>query len=101
MGAPVSDIDSNAQKRIGLNSGIVVFLWCCVIALIFLDAPVLSILLVGVVGSYFALRDWNTVRSLARKTIVPVHPDAAVNELIDGRIEGSERRQNNGSGDTL
>jgi hypothetical protein len=93
MASSVHQIDANASKRIRVNSIVSGLLWCCSIALIFFGAPFWSVLLVGVVGCYFALRDWRTVRSLARETIVPGHPDADVQALIDGKIEISEYRK--------
>lgn len=90
-----------ASKRLHLNSIISVLLWCCGIALIFFGAPFWSVLLVGVVGSYCALRDWHTVRSLAREVIVPGNPDADVQALIDGNIEISEYRKRKEKGDAV
>lgn len=93
MASSVHQIDANASKRIRVNSIASGLLWCCGIVLIFVGAPLWSVLLVGVVGCYFALRDWRTVRSAAREAIVPGHPQADVQALIDGRIETSEYRQ--------
>lgn len=101
MDSSTNGIDAKAGKRIRLNSIIFVLLWCCCIGLIFLSAPFWSVLLVGVVGSYFALRDWRTVRPFAREAIAPSHPDADVQALIDGKIEISEYRQRKGNGDAV
>ena len=48
-----------------------------------------------------SLRDWRTVRSVAREAIVPGHPDADVQALIDGKIEVSEYRQRKEKGDAV
>ena len=101
MVSPAHQIDPKTRKRLRLNSIICVSLWFCGIALIFLRAPFWAILLVGVVGSYFALRDWRTVRSHAREAIAPGHPDADVQALIDGKIEISEYRQRKEKGDAV
>ncbi|MBT0571708.1 hypothetical protein KIK84_15385 [Curvibacter sp. CHRR-16] len=95
------ETDAKAGKRIRLNSIIYILLWCCGITLIFVGAPFWSVLLVGVVGGYFALRDWRTVRSLAREAIAPRHPDADVQALIDGDIEISEYRKRKENGDAV
>lgn len=97
MASSVHEIDAKTGKRLHFNSIISVFLWCCVTALIFFGAPFWSVLLFGVVGSYFALRDWRTIRSLAREATG--HPDADVQALIDGNIEISEYRKRKGEGD--
>jgi hypothetical protein len=101
MAASAHDIDAKAGKRLRVNSIVSVLLWCYGIALIFFGAPFWSVLLVGVVSSYFALRDWRTVRSLAGETIVLGHPDADVKALIDGKIEMSEYRQRKKKGDAV
>jgi hypothetical protein len=101
MVSSVHKMDAAAGKRLRLNSIISVLLWCCGISLIFFSAPFWSVLLVGVMGSYFALRDWRTVRSLAREVIVPSHPDADVQALIDGKIEISEYRKRKEKGDAV
>jgi hypothetical protein len=101
MVSSTHEIDSKARKRLRFNSIIFLFFWCCGIGLIFFKAPFWSVLLVSVVSSYFALRDWRTVRSLARKAIVPSHPDADVQALIDGKIEISEYRKRKENGDAV
>jgi hypothetical protein len=101
MVSSVHKIDATADKRLSLNSIISVLLWCCDIVLIFFGAPFWSVLLVGVVSSYFALRDWRTVRSLAHEAIVSGHPDADVQALIDGNIEKSEYRKRKEKGDAV
>ena len=92
MVSSAHEIDMKADKRLGVNSIICILLWCSGIVLILFGAPFWSVLLVGVVGTYFALRDWRTVRSLAREAIFPRHPDSDVQALIDGKIEISEYR---------
>jgi hypothetical protein len=98
MVSSAHDIDARAGKHLRVNSIIFVLLWCCGIGLILFRAPFWSVLLVGLVGSYFALRDWRTVRSLAREAIASGHPDADVQALIDGKIEISEYRKGKDSG---
>ena len=61
--------------------------------MVFMGAPFWSVLLVGVVGSFFALRDWRTIHSIARESIVPGHSDPDVQALIDGKIDVSEYRR--------
>jgi hypothetical protein len=101
MDSSTHGIDAKAGKSLCLNSIISVLLWCCGIALVFFGAPFWSVLLVGLLGSYFALRDWRTVRPLAREAIVPSHPDADVQALIDGKMEISEYRQRKENGDAV
>jgi hypothetical protein len=101
MDSSSHEIDAKAGKRIRLNSIIFVLLWFCGIGLIFFGAPFWSVVLVGVVGSYFALRDWRTVRSLAREAIVPSHADADVQALIDGKIEIPQYRKRKEKGDAI
>lgn len=96
MVSSTNEIDAKAGR---FNSIIYLLLWCGGIGLIFLSAPFWSVLLVGVVGSYFALRDWCTVRSLAREA--NSHPDADVQALIDGKIEISEYRKRKEKGDAV
>jgi hypothetical protein len=93
MVSSTHEIDAKAGKLPRLNSIIFLLLWLCGIGLILFGAPFWSVLLVGVVGSYFALRDWRTVRSLAREAILANHPDADVQALSDGKIEISEYRK--------
>ncbi len=93
MASSTHEIDAKAGKRPRLNSIIFILVWLCGIGLILFSAPFWSVLLLGVVGSYFALRYWRTVRSLAREAILPSHPDADVQALIDGKIEISEYRK--------
>ena len=101
MASSAHEIDANASKRLRVNSIVSGLCRCCGMALIFFGAPFWSVLLVGVVGSYFALRDWRAVRSVAREAIVPRHPDADVQALIDAKIEISEYRQRKGKGDAV
>lgn len=101
MNSSVPEIDASASKRLRINSFVSGLLWCCGIALILFGAPFWSVLLVGGVGCYLALRDWRTVRSVAREAIVPGHPDADVQALIDGKIDVSEYRQRKERGDAV
>lgn len=101
MVSSAHEIDMKADKHLRFYSIICVLLWCCGIALILFGAPFWSVLLVGVVGSYFALRDWCTVRLLAREAIFPSHSGADVQALIDGKIDISEYRQRKEKGDAV
>jgi len=65
--------------------------WLACVALIFLGAPFWAPFWVGVIGSYFTLRDFRTIRALARKA--NSHPDPAVQALIDGEIDISDYRK--------
>ena len=99
MSSSVPENDANARQRVRLNSIVSIFFWCCVTALTFFGAPFWSVLLFGVVGCYFAFRDWRTVRSLAREAVASGHPDADVQALMNGSIEISEYRKRKENGD--
>jgi hypothetical protein len=87
------DISSVLVRRGLFNTIAFVILWILNIALMLLGGPVWAIVLASLVGMYFALRDWRVVRGLAKAHISPPHPDAAVQDLIDGKIEISEYRR--------
>lgn len=84
---------SAPSKRVIVNSVTFVLLWGAVLMMIFFGAPLWLILLIGVTGSYLALRDWQEVRSMARAQIYPPHPDLQEQGLIDGKIDISEYRE--------
>ncbi len=89
----MSIVDQGTRKRLRVNSIVYLLLWGIGMASIFMGAPFWAVVLVGVAASCLALRDWRTVRSLARESINPSHPDPNVQALIDGKIDISEYRQ--------
>jgi hypothetical protein len=97
----VNQIDPIIRRRLRQGSAIYVVLWGLGLALIFLNAPYWSVVLVGVAATYFAVRDWRTVVPLAREAIFPAHRDPDVQALIDGNIDISEYRQRKEKGDAV
>lgn len=86
-------VDTKTSKRLRRSNIASFLLWGLNMALILANGPFWMILAVGVIGSFFALRDWHTIRSLTRNSINPPHPDPDVQALIDGEIDISEYRQ--------
>jgi hypothetical protein len=86
-------VNLKTRRRLRLNNIVALLSWCLNLALLFTGAPLWSVLLIGVFGSYFALRDWRVLRSLARESILPSHPDQDVQALIEGSIDISEYRR--------
>ncbi len=89
----MQQVSPNTLKRLRLSSAHCLVLWVLVVSMVFLGAPFWSVLLVGVVGSFFAVRDWRIIRSLAREAVIPGHPDPGVHALIDGKIDVSDYRR--------
>ena len=86
-------MDSELRRRLRQSTVISAVAWVLVIALTFFQAALWLILVVGMVGGYFLLRDWRVIRRLARDRIAPPHPDDDVQALIDEKISISEYRQ--------
>jgi len=91
-------MDPELRRRLRHSSVISAVLWVLVIALIFFQAALWSILVAGIVGSYFALRDWRVIRRLAHDHLAPPHADEDVRALIDEKIGISEYRQHKEKG---
>ena len=98
MRTSTNEDEPKTLERLRLNTIIFLLLWCCSVALAFFGASFWSVVLIGVVGCYFALRDWRTVRALARANMAPEHHHADVQALIDGSIEIAEHRRRKESG---
>jgi len=81
------------RRRLCLNNLVALVSWRVNLALILTGAPLWSALLVGVLGSYFLLRDWPVICAVARERNSPPHRDLDVQAIIDGDIDISEYRQ--------
>jgi hypothetical protein len=97
----VNRIDPIIRKRLRQSSVIYLVLWGLSLALIFLQAPFWSVVVIGVVASYFAVRDWRTILPLSREAVSPPHPDPDVQALVDAKIDISEYRRRKEAGDAV
>jgi hypothetical protein len=97
----MTPIDIKVRQRLSRSNIAFLVLWVLNIALIFAHGPFWIVLSVGLVGSYLALCDRSVIRTLTKESIIPPHPDADVQALIDGKIDIAEYRLRKEKGDAV
>jgi energy-coupling factor transporter transmembrane protein EcfT len=64
---PLLSEEEQAKQRMRMNSALFLSLFVCVIAMLFLEAPIWATICTAIVGCYVALRDHRLVRERAKR----------------------------------
>lgn len=93
-------IDLALRRRPRTNSIVFLVLWAVTVVLIFFGAPFWSVILLGILGSYFALRDWRPIRKRAREAFV-ISSDSNRKAVTEDKMEISADRKGKDRGDAV